>query len=301
MIMSMGKYEICYIYKIHFLRGFPAGRYYIGKRVYNGKDISNDKYTGSGNFCKSYFKKYGKVEGDTYIKEILEINPSKEINDDREVIWIGDLWNTDSLCMNQNPGGEGGAIKGVKRSPETGERISRALKKWHLEHPEGFSREISDEERKNISLRMMGNKYGIGHKLSDKSKASIKECHQHPIYQYDMDGNFIKEWECKSDAVRYYNNNKHIISASTGLRKSAAGYLWSSEKYDVLPRYCNASNTKVKAIIEGKEVVFNTIKEAALYVIGFNQNCTLRGLTESISRCCRGIQKTAVKIKWEYA
>lgn len=36
---------IYYIYKIHFLCGFPSGRYYIGKHKHTG-DLSNDKYTG---------------------------------------------------------------------------------------------------------------------------------------------------------------------------------------------------------------------------------------------------------------
>ena len=147
---------------------------------------------------------------------------------------------------------------------------------------------------------MLGNKYGIGHKLPKEAKLTIKESSQLPIYQYDMDGNFIKEWECKSDAVRYYNN-KHIISASTGKRKSAAGYLWSSKKYDVLPQYRSASKRQIKATIGGKELIFNSIKDAALYVIRFNHNYTLRGISESISKCCRGLQKTALKIKWEYA
>lgn len=295
----MGKYF--YIYKIHFLRGFPAGRYYIGKRVYKGKDISNDKYVGSGNFCIAYFKKYGAIEGDTYIKEILEINPSKKINDNREAIWIGDLWETDELCMNQKPGGDGGGASGIKRSPETCSNISKALKQWHLNNPGACNGRVhSDETKKKLSIMMLGNKYGIGHKLSKEAKLAIKESSQLPIYQYDMDGNFIKEWECKSDAVRYYNN-KHIISASTGKRKSAAGYLWSSKKYDVLPQYRSASKRKIKATIGGKELIFNSIKDAALYVIRFNHNYTLRGISESISKCCRGLQKTALKIKWEYA
>lgn len=87
---------IYYIYKIHFLRVFPSGRYYIGKHKHLGS-LNNDKYTGSGNFCKAYFKKYGKKEGITYIKEILEINPSEEINNEREELLIGDKYKTDPL------------------------------------------------------------------------------------------------------------------------------------------------------------------------------------------------------------
>jgi hypothetical protein len=82
---------IHYIYKIIFLRGYPTGRYYLGKRSYHGTDISKDRYTGSGNFPKEYFRIYGKREGDTYIKEIIEINPTVSINKDREKIIIGDL------------------------------------------------------------------------------------------------------------------------------------------------------------------------------------------------------------------
>ena len=44
-----------YIYKIHFLCGFPTGRYYIGKHIHYGT-LDTDKYAGSGNFCKAYYK-----------------------------------------------------------------------------------------------------------------------------------------------------------------------------------------------------------------------------------------------------
>lgn len=68
-------------------------------------DLNNDKYCGSGIFCRDYFKKYGALLGETYLKEIIEINPSKEINRQREKIIVGDLWKTDPLCMNLCPGG----------------------------------------------------------------------------------------------------------------------------------------------------------------------------------------------------
>ena len=89
--MPKEKQQIHYIYKIIFLCGELKNRYYLGKRTYNGIDITKDKYHGSGNFCKSYFKKYGIVEGKTYIKEVLEVNDSIEINRNRELVIIGNL------------------------------------------------------------------------------------------------------------------------------------------------------------------------------------------------------------------
>lgn len=123
--------KVHYIYKIHFLCGFPTGRYYLGKHT----GYIEDNYAGSGNFCNAYYKKYGGILGKTYIKEILEINPSKKINGNREKEVIGDLWKTDPLCMNQKPGGEGGCGPGKYASrygatvtQKTREKISKANK-----------------------------------------------------------------------------------------------------------------------------------------------------------------------------
>lgn len=72
-----------YIYEINFLCG-DKNRYYLGKR--SSYDPYKDGYTGSGKFCKAYFAKYGKIEGVTYDKIVLEVNPTKEDNANRERI-----------------------------------------------------------------------------------------------------------------------------------------------------------------------------------------------------------------------
>ena len=87
--MSKKINKIYYIYKIHFLCGFPTGRYYLGKHVHRARSLKNDHYTGSGDFCFRYFAKYGTEEGVTYIKEILEVNPDARTNADREKIIPG--------------------------------------------------------------------------------------------------------------------------------------------------------------------------------------------------------------------
>lgn len=45
------------------------------------------------------------------------------------------------------------------------------------------------------------------------------------INQYDLNGNFIKTWECINDAIREYNN-KAIQFCCKGRRKTASGYIW---------------------------------------------------------------------------
>lgn len=54
---------------------------------------------------------------------------------------------------------------------------------------------------------------------------------QHPaskkVYQYDKLGNFIKEWDCLSDAQRSLNILvTHITACCNGRQKTAGGYIW---------------------------------------------------------------------------
>lgn len=71
-----------YIYKITFLQGPHKNSYYIGKRTSEVSPETDNRYKGSGNYCKSYYAKYG--TNNTYTKEILEITDSPQANADAE-------------------------------------------------------------------------------------------------------------------------------------------------------------------------------------------------------------------------
>lgn len=50
-----------------------------------------------------------------------------------------------------------------------------------------------------------------------------------PVYQYSLDGSFIKKWDCRSDAAIFYNCNPNSISRCIyGYRKTCKGYIWKS-------------------------------------------------------------------------
>lgn len=54
-----------------------------------------------------------------------------------------------------------------------------------------------------------------------------------PIYQYDLDGNFIKEWTKQKDAIEQYGIT--IRTCAYGQGRTAHGYRWSLVKLDKLP------------------------------------------------------------------
>lgn len=118
-----------------------------------------------------------------------------------------------------------------------------------------------------------------------------------PVYQFDLDGNFIQEWENMAAAGRALNINRASISqCCTKGRNSAGGYLWSySKTCDPKPlkfsrRHTNGVN---QYDLDGNFINhYPSIKEAALST-GLN--------AKRISDCCAGKQDTTNSFKWEYA
>jgi hypothetical protein len=65
-----------------------------------------------------------------------------------------------------------------------------------------------------------------------------------PILQYDLDGNFIKEWRGAFIAANYYKvSNTFITDVAIGLRDSACGFMWKLKK-------SNNIKQKIKSLYE---------------------------------------------------
>lgn len=48
-----------------------------------------------------------------------------------------------------------------------------------------------------------------------------------PIYQYDLQGTFIRKWDSCEEAAKFYNRHKTSIgNALNGHHKSSAGFIW---------------------------------------------------------------------------
>lgn len=245
---------IYYIYKITLLKGNLEGHYYIGKHK---TDKEKDYYAGSGVIVKGYYKKYGKKKGVTYTKEILEYNPTEEVNNIREKEIIGDLYKTDPLCLNLKYGGEGGgwekgmtAInKGKSPSPETKALLSKAARKSVLQYDiEGnFVKEWVSEKcandyyggtsvNKAIRRKQLGYGYQWRLKDSDNIPQNIGpyiDKQKMQIDQFTKDGVFVRRWGSISEAAKEYGVSIGAIYNAVVQRnrcKSSVGYVWKYAK-----------------------------------------------------------------------
>lgn len=243
--MKKRKYHY-YIYKIIFLKGNPINRYYIGKRSFFGFDIESDSYTGSGTFCLAYFKKYGTVSGETYLKEILEINDSQDLNSDREAYWIGDLWETDSLCMNLCPGGYGSANHDTncyvqdkyKKDISQYDLYGNFIRTWHGIREAARELGVNRTGIQNCISGRKSSAFGFQWKYSDGTENTIepyyKICY---IDQYDRDGNYVASFDNPHEVEESLGIDAGSIkSCCEGTRPSAGNYIWRF-KGDAFDKY----------------------------------------------------------------
>ena len=133
----------------------------------------------------------------------------------------------------------------------------------------------------------------IGYNISDGGNTN--SVLRKKVYQYTLDGQFIKEWESLSDANRYYNT--HSIEVIN--KRSCMGYQWKYEKFEKIPPISNPNNTgKQKKVykydLDGNFICeYNSINEAAR----LNGNSIA---FKHISSCCNNKRKSAIGFRWSF-
>ena len=116
------------------------------------------------------------------------------------------------------------------------------------------------------------------------------------IYQYDLQGNYIREWQSSYDASHELKiPHQHIDRVLNGTRKMTRGYVFTYDKVSKIQKY--DANSKafyhpvLQYTLDNKFIKeWPTIKSAQ----------DALGITSGIGGCCRGLQKSAGGYKWKY-
>lgn len=79
----------------------------------------------------------------------------------------------------------------------------------------------------NSELRNKLSKAAIGKKMTNEAKKKMGDNQKLPVLQYDLDGNFIKEWDGVIDATKEIGKySANIIRCCRGKFKQAYGFIW---------------------------------------------------------------------------
>lgn len=279
----------------------PNGKIYIGQSTNIFK--RRNKY--SNNECYNQTKIYRsllKYGFDSHIFEVIEECPSELLNE-KEIYWgeyydvLGEkglncrLGNSKGYCSEETKLKISKANKGHKVSLEQRLRTSKLLK-GRKKSPE-HCRKIS-EGTKGIKRPYSGNKHLAPEHIDILCKAR-KNVYR-PIYQYDLEGNFIKEWsQAKKAAINLNINTGCLCTITDNFNRTLDGFRFTSVYYDKLPPIVLWSDRKKITLQYDKQGNFikewGYAKEAAAY---------LGGSVRNISACCRGEVPQAYGFKWKY-
>jgi len=94
-------------------------------------------------------------------------------------------------------------------------------REWKEEVNKSRSEKLKDRKKKKMSKETRN-------KISESKKGTIPH-NIKKIKQYDMDGNFIKEWDSSHEASRELNlsqGNIVTVASKSGRRKSTGGFRW---------------------------------------------------------------------------
>jgi group I intron endonuclease len=126
---------------------------------------------------------------------------------------------------------------GLKVSEETKKKISMS----HITSPRktrtteeliacGF---IKSGRRKSQETKDKISKANKGNKPSEFTMQRLAEVKSKKVYQYDLEGNFIKEWESTREAARFFNIDSTNISRcckNVNNRQTCKSFKWYYEK-----------------------------------------------------------------------
>lgn len=133
--------------------------------------------------------------------------------------------------------GDGNPTKGRKRTEEERRKISVNKKgKYCGEKAYWYNKHHSDETKKKISNYNKGRQVKEknpfwGKRHTAESRAKMSKSHMgkqnKPIYQYTLDGQFIREWHSTRDIKLELGLDRSFISACCrGKYKTGGGFLW---------------------------------------------------------------------------
>ena len=121
-------------------------------------------------------------------------------------------------------------------------------------------RKMSDSMKNKLSI---ANK---GKKLSEKHISIISETHSKKVYQYDLQGNFIKEWKKVREAAEFYNFCEDSISQAARKERMSTNFLWSYNKYDIYPNLYYEGKNVIGINDKGEVIEFTSLKNATIAI-----------------------------------
>lgn len=162
--------------------------------------------------------------------ELISLECSKEEAIQQEKNLILEFRKKGNKLINKTIGGD--YYSGSFKSSEVIEKLRQS--KLGDKNP-NYGKTPSEETKRKLSKSLKGRKF------SEIHLAKLREINQRnsrKVFQYNLDGDFINEYQSISEAAKIINGNiSKISSCALGKRKSTSGFQWSFEKKNKIEKY----------------------------------------------------------------
>ena len=247
-------------------------------QVYIGQSTNLEeryrKHIRDGNLYNTnkFYKAVEQWGWDNFSYEVIELCDRNELND-REKFWIN-YYDSFRHGYNMTKGGSN--------------KYSVDEKKIYNLYDSGLNpKEISDELQ--IGLTTVYKYLSCYSKFKKSKNGKI-------VYQYNLNGQFVKAWESRAEAERSLKIAENSIEkVLANKRISAGGFLWSEEKIEnFIPQNLPYIIKPILQYDLNDNLIneFSNAKEAALY-------CGKKD-SSAIRKVCKGKMNTAYGYKWKY-
>ena len=286
----------CGIYKI---TNKINGKVYIGKSIHIYKRWSEHKADindlNKQNHLYRAFRMYGI---NNFIFEIIEqCIPDNKLLTQREQYWIN-FYNSYKTGYNETLGGEGQfkynptEIKFLWDQGLSVEQICNQLQCEKQTVYDNLNSYVINFTKESQQRSEAG-------RIEKLHQQGVQRC-AYPVYQYDINGNYIAEYTDMTTAAKSLGKDKDnaihkIFNDKTGKRKLAYGFQWSKIKVDKMPPYQSDYRISIRNINTG--LIFISITAASKW--GKTSWKTIKKALNNPT-CSAGIHpETGEKLYWE--
>ena len=113
-----------------------------------------------------------------------------------------------------------GYPKGVKRPKEFGENIAA-----NLERNKKIGESNKGKKKPQVGIKLQGIPKTEQHKQNISNSSKGKTRNNKPISQYNLEGNFVKEWISQTEAKKWLGSGD-IAGCLSGKQKQAGSFVW---------------------------------------------------------------------------
>lgn len=257
------------------------GKIYIGQHI---TDRLSDGYKGSGIVIEQAFKKYGKHNFKMDILEFYEGDSKEEFNNlERSYIEKFDSINPEigynrTLCCGGGFLGEEVYKKRFYRHSEEAKRKISIANKGKV-----ISKESIEKMRK-IKLGKINNNRKKK-TIEERKKRVISRKRERPILQYDLNGNFIREWESVCEAGKFYGlcyGASAIKVACDNPNRTCKGFKW---KY----KETNEERENVEVVSAKRSYEVKHPRKGNMRIEQYDKDMNLINVYDSVRNAARGV------------